>query len=297
MKKNNANTKQAQTISLSTIMPTLLSLSPEVHHCIFKEITDINDVVALRYTNKMFFDVGEQAQYHTIEIYGDIGEHGAKPKIKHLANLLNDRPDVGRYIRRLLIAGLTEDKTFLPIINLATGLKVLTIHHWPGDEKNRLPRDMTVFQHIVSNTVTAFSLFNCNIPLRLVNDILHNLPALVYLGLILDEYEADHSVSQTIQMFPPHTSLQILHLITFSEQMNEIITTMISLTAINWSAIEQLTITYRLEECDVFLSLHAYNATLVSMLSDNLIFLHLSISKNQSQESFMGYGEWILFFN
>lgn len=271
------------TLVLSFIMPNILSLPQELHTRIFNHIppTLMSRIINLRYTCKTLFASGQQARFDTIEILTN-----EKNETQKLLELLTDNPHIGCHIRRLLIAGLQHNDTFLPILRYATGLKVLTLHHC-GNANHAFIVPTNIVQHIASQAITALSIFNYSISIQLVNNILCHLPALLYLSLSFTEYETD---VVTTHPTSSHSSLQILHVICTSAHIDEIISDMIATTIVNWSAIEQLIITQPVEGYMTEHSFHTYHPKLISMLSDNLVFLHLSITKKMSNEKTITYG-------
>lgn len=261
----------------------ILSLSQEVHSLIFNQILQKQDIQSLSLTSKALSEAGQQARFDTINIYGDFD------KIQELNDILADTPHIGCHIRTIAIYALTDDDRFIDVLRQTTGLKVLNLHFI-----DNYPVPVNLIPQLGSKSITALSISTSTLCIQLINNILHHLPALFYLALISEEYEVKDIFQNntTASRSPLHSSLQILHIICISSHIAEIISTLISSTTINWLMIEQLAITQQVEDWEFEVPLYTFHPRLISMLANNLVFLHLSLTEERSKGiNVMTYGK------
>lgn len=265
----------------------LTALAPETLNLIFKLLKSKADIIALRKTCKFLLHVGQEALFHTVEISDE------KNKLESLIELITEQPHIARFIRSLVIFDITEDDSFLQILKEASGLKVLTLRY-STEEDYALPLEL--IQHICSDSITSVLLTINIIGFEFIHNIIHHLPVLFYLGLRTEKYNINNISKVSSYSSHPHNSLRVFHIICTSKHMTKIISAMILVPAINWSAIQQLIITQPVTHIKQEFLLYTFHPKLVALLS-NVIYLHLSLTrKPPSDKNYISYGVYEHFF-
>lgn len=169
-------------------------------------------------------------------------------------------------------------------------LKKLCLHFHP---KEQYSLSIKLVEHISSKEITKL-VINCySMSFDAIDHIIGHLPTLSFIGLFSDIYNVAQISNPIDTTNTPsshtHSCLQIIHIITFCYNIEEIITNMIAVTRINWSNIKELTITRPIKCYQQEYPLHTFHPKLISLAS-NLQTLHLCLTEGWTVEHSKSYG-------